>query len=42
MHETLQKMTGAATDVPRIAASGREDPGVMPDDMVRRLMDLED
>ena len=43
MQETLQKMAGAMTDVLRIVAAGREgSPGAVPDDVVRRLMGLED
>ena len=43
MQEALQKMAGAMTDMPRIVASGRDgNPGVVPDGMVSRLMDLED
>ena len=43
MQTTLQKMADAMIDVLRIVASGREgNPGAVPDDMVRRLMVLED
>ena len=43
MQETLQKMAGAMTDVLRIVAAGRDgNPGAVPDDMVRRLMGLDD
>ena len=41
--ETLQKMAGAMTDVLRIVAAGREgNQGAVPDDVVNRLMGLED
>ena len=43
MQETPQKVAGAMTGVLRIAASSREgSPGAVPDDVVRRLMGLED
>ena len=43
MQETFQKMAGTMTDVLRIVASGRDgNPGAVPDDVVRRLMGLDD
>ena len=43
MQEALQKVAGAMPGVPRIVAAGREgNPGAVPDDVVRRLMDLDD
>ena len=41
MQATLQKMTGAMTDVLRIVVSGRDwNLGAVPDDIVSRLMGL--
>ena len=42
MQEALQKMAGVMTDVLRIVASRDGNPGAVPDDMVSRLMGLED
>ena len=42
MQEAFQKMAGAMTDMFRIMAAGREgSPGAVPDDVVGRLMGLD-